>query len=48
MVKSLKVRVRELQAELRTKQASVDQTSGSAKNARFKELEVSCSSCSRL
>ena len=41
MVKSLKVQVRELQAELRTKQASIDEMSGSAKNARFKELEVS-------
>tara|TARA_B100000795_G_C22640034_1_gene376106 strand:+ start:372 stop:647 length:276 start_codon:yes stop_codon:yes gene_type:complete len=41
MVKSLKVQVRELQAELRAKQASIDEMSGSAKNARFKELEVS-------
>ena len=32
--------VRELQAELRAKQAAVEEMSGSAKNARFKELEV--------
>ena len=36
--------MKELQAELRAKQASIEEMSGSAKNARFKELEVRCSS----
>ena len=34
--------MKELQAELRAKQASIEEMSGSAKNARFKELEVRC------
>ena len=34
--------MKELQAELRAKQASIEEMSGSAKNARFKALEVRC------
>ena len=42
LVKALKAQLRELQGELRTKDAKMAELGGSAKNARLKELEVRC------
>ena len=42
LVKALKQQLKEQQAEVRAKQSQVAALSGSAKNARLKELEVQC------
>lgn len=42
LVKALKQQLKEQQAEVRAKQSQISELSGSAKNARLKELEVQC------